>query len=68
MKKLKKKQIILKQIMKNNPDWKWNSLNGRGFYELMQLYRFTYVEDQKIVSEYFEIIKDYIRWYKNITK
>jgi hypothetical protein len=59
-----KKQITLKQIMKANPDLDWKNLDGQGFYELMQSYRHTSIADEKEVIKWFEVVKEYIRWYK----
>jgi len=64
----KSKKITLKQIMKANPNWNWKSLNGQGFYELMQLYRHSSIAEQTEVSKWFEIIKSYIRWYSKELK
>lgn len=49
----------IKQIMKVRPDWNWKNLNKQGFYELMQSYRFSSIEES---GKYFELVKSYIRW------
>ena len=60
------KERTLKKIMMETPMWEWKRLNGRGFYELMQCYRSSYIVDQDEAIRCFEIVKDYIKWFKKL--
>jgi len=52
------------KIKNNYPDWEWNKLEGRGFYELMQNYRHLPLTDYKEVIKSFEIVKQFIKNYE----
>ena len=54
-------KALLKELMTKHPEWNWEDLEGQGFVEIMQAFRFAPEGDQATVVLAFTAVKEYLR-------